>query len=173
MKFLRNNIANLITVARINLSLVLISLIPLSKEFLIIYTLCGFTDVIDGYVARKLNIVSRFGSILDSMSDLIFYSVMIVLLWVPLHRVVPLYIWIGVWVIIGFRLFLYLYVAFHFKEFLSNHTYFNKATGFLVFLLPYSLYFGYAKILAIIILVVALCALLYEFKIVGDKYETN
>lgn len=159
--------------ARINLSLMLISLVPQSREFLFIYTICGFTDVIDGFVARKLNIVSRFGSILDSLSDLIFYGITIVLFWIPLHEAVPIYIWIGIWLIIGFRLFLYFYVGFHSKEFLSNHTYLNKITGFLVFLLPYALYYGFVKILSIVILIVAACAVMYEFKIVGEKYETD
>lgn len=173
MVFLTQNIANLITMIRIILSLVLISLIPESKEFLIVYTICGLTDVFDGFVARKLNIVSRFGSILDSASDLLFYTIMMIIFWKPLHIALSLYVWIGIWIVVGLRLFLYLYSAFHFKEFLSNHTLLNKVTGFLVFLTPYGFYYGFIELLGIIATLVSLIAVIYEFKLVGTRYETR
>ena len=52
------NIANYITLARIVLTVVLFLLEPFSIPFLIIYGLCGLTDIADGIVARKLKIQS-------------------------------------------------------------------------------------------------------------------
>ena len=46
--------------------------------FYIVYTACGVTDAIDGMLARGLKIVSPFGSFLDSIADLSFYTVMII-----------------------------------------------------------------------------------------------
>lgn len=40
--------------------------IPLGAAF---FAVSGVLDIIDGYVAKKLNLVSRFGSFLDSFSD--------------------------------------------------------------------------------------------------------
>ena len=35
----------------------------------VIFTLAGLTDWLDGYLARKLNLTSRFGAFLDSTLD--------------------------------------------------------------------------------------------------------
>ena len=173
MSFIKKNLANFITGIRIMLSFVLISLIPLSIPFMIVYTVCGLTDVIDGFIARKLNTESRFGSVLDSLSDLILYSVMIIEMWDILHKVLPLYIWIIFWAIIGLRLFLYIYVAYNFKEMLSNHTILNKATGFMIFMLPYAVMVNIGICYTLLLEVVAIAAVIYEFKLVGEKNETR
>ncbi len=41
--------------------------------FLVSYILLGSTDLFDGIIARKLNLVSQFGKELDSLADLFFY----------------------------------------------------------------------------------------------------
>ena len=173
LSFIKKNLANLITAIRIVLSFVLISLVPSTKEFLVVYTICGSTDVLDGFVARTLNITSKFGSVLDSISDLIFYAVMIIKLWRPLHNALPLYIWIIFWIIIGLRIFLYIYVGYHSKEMLSNHTILNKLTAIMIFLLPYMLMTKYIHIYAIVAVLVGASAVTYEFKLVSEKYENK
>lgn len=44
-----------------------------SQLFLIFYILIGSTDFWDGYLARKLHLVSDLGKVLDSIADLFFY----------------------------------------------------------------------------------------------------
>ncbi len=44
-----------------------------SQLFLIFYILIGSTDFWDGYLARKLHLVSSLGKVLDSIADLFFY----------------------------------------------------------------------------------------------------
>lgn len=75
---LKKNIANIVTVLRIIGTLSLLFMVPRSPVWLWVYGLCGVTDVLDGFLARRLKIQSRFGSRLDSASDLLFYAVMII-----------------------------------------------------------------------------------------------
>ncbi len=68
---------NLTQLPNIITSIRLILLIPLSfylsnDEYLlslIIFLVAGFSDALDGYLAKKFNWVSRFGSILDPIAD--------------------------------------------------------------------------------------------------------
>ena len=65
-------IANIITVSRILFSLAMILFPPSSVPFAVLYLLCGATDVLDGFVARKLHTESENGAMLDSAADLLF-----------------------------------------------------------------------------------------------------
>ena len=47
---------------------------------MILYSLCGLSDILDGYVARKMNLQSTRGAKLDSLADLIMYTVVIIML---------------------------------------------------------------------------------------------
>ena len=75
---IKKNLANIITITRIIGTIIFFNLEVLSPMFYYVYIYCGLSDVIDGFVARKLNITSPIGSILDSISDLLFYTVMMI-----------------------------------------------------------------------------------------------
>ena len=55
-------------------SVLLVFLPTFSPGFYILYLLCGFTDMIDGTVARKTNSASRFGEKLDTAADIVFVA---------------------------------------------------------------------------------------------------
>ena len=80
------NIANLISLSRIILSIPLIFVLeenlinPNPIKVLAIIFLIVFTDVLDGYVARKMNIISNFGKLLDPIADKICLMVAIIFL---------------------------------------------------------------------------------------------
>ena len=68
----RTNLANIITLSRIILSIFLLFIEKNSLIFLSIYSICGLTDILDGYVARKTKTESQFGAKLDTFSDFYF-----------------------------------------------------------------------------------------------------
>ena len=73
------NIPNLITMTRILGTLALLILKPFSGQFLLIYFLCGISDVLDGMIARKMHIISQKGQILDSIADAFMVTVVLLL----------------------------------------------------------------------------------------------
>lgn len=168
MKFLKNNLANFITISRVVMSISLLQLKLDSFDFIMIYTICGITDIVDGTIARLLKITSHFGSVLDSISDLIFYMVLLLKLWPILQTVIPVYLWVWFYLILGLRAFLYIYVGYNHKNFLSNHTIWNKLTGFSVFMYPYVLFFyeKYSFLHLLAIFIIATIAVVVEMKLV-------
>jgi CDP-diacylglycerol--glycerol-3-phosphate 3-phosphatidyltransferase len=54
----------------------------------VIFTVAGLTDWLDGYLARRLNLTSRFGAFLDPVADkLMVTTALVLILWAaPTHR---------------------------------------------------------------------------------------
>ena len=131
------NTADTITSARIAASLFLLFLPLRSAGFLVVYTLTGLTDALDGWLARKTGTASDFGAKLDSMADLLFYAVLLLRLFPVLWQALPAAIWYAVAGIFLTRLAAYAAAAIKYHCFASLHTWLNKLTGIGVFLLPY------------------------------------
>jgi len=129
--------ANFITASRILFSLLLFPFAVFSPAFWVFYLLGGFTDMIDGTVARKTNSVSSFGSKLDTAADFVFFLSVLwklfPLLKLPLWQVV----WIGV--IAAVKILCVVFGFAHKKQFVVNHSVWNKITGTLLFILPLTL----------------------------------
>lgn len=132
-------IPNMITAVRLLGVVMLLFAEPLSTPFTVIYTVCGVSDVIDGFAARMLRCTSEFGAKLDSVSDMMFYLMMLIRVFPVLFDLLPKWIWIAVGVIILVRVISYALGAFKYRRFASLHTYMNKLTGALVFLVPYAI----------------------------------
>lgn len=129
--------ANYISSARIILALSLALVEPLGLWFYAIYILCGFSDVIDGYIARKTNTSSTLGAKLDSIADFVMVVVLIIVLY-PLINLTNLIItWIAVIGMIKVSSMGVVYLKF--KTFGILHTYGNKLTGLLLFAFPFTL----------------------------------
>lgn len=137
MHFNKKNIPNCITSVRLLGAAALFFIEPFSLLFYIVYTLCGVTDVLDGMAARKLDAASEFGSLLDSVADLVFYAAMLVYVIPYLWKRVPMGIWYTVGAVIILRVISYTVAGVKYHRFASLHTYGNKITGFYVFVLPY------------------------------------
>ena len=78
-------IPHIITSLRILLSGMLLGIEPFSPFFLLIYFLCGLSDICDGYLARRLHVASDFGTLLDSLADLFFICISM-FIFVPLFK---------------------------------------------------------------------------------------
>lgn len=128
------HVPNLITGLRILSSLVLLFLKPLSTGFFAVYTLCGVSDILDGYVARKTGTAGKAGAVLDSVADMVFIAVALVV-FIPVFAFAA---WMVYWTIaIALIRLASLAVGFiRYRSFASLHTYANKATGLILFCFP-------------------------------------
>ena len=129
-------IANCITVSRILFSLCLFFLSPSSVPFTVLYLLCGLTDVLDGFLARKLHTESKTGERLDSTADL-FFVVVYTLKILPLLNV-PYWIWIWTAIIAVTKITGIVIASGKVHQLVIEHSFGNKLTGLLLYLLPLS-----------------------------------
>lgn len=156
-------VPNCITSLRIIGSLLMIFTKIFTAEFYVIYTLCGITDVLDGFIARLTKKSTEFGARLDSVADLLFYGVMLVKLLPRIYSVMPTEVPAMVTSLVVLRVCSYTIAAFRYKKFASLHTYMNKASGFCCFLMPYLILADIKEVLVYwIVYIVALVAGLEE-----------
>lgn len=155
-------VPNFITALRIIGTACLLFIEPLSTAFYIIYTLSGFSDVLDGWIARTTHTTSELGSKLDSIADLLLYAVMIVRVFPELWDRLAVWIWYVLAVVLVIRLISYGYVAVKHRRFSAMHTYGNKATGLLAFLVPYFLLLKNATPACGVVVIVALLSTVEE-----------
>lgn len=165
----RCNLANRITCIRIVLSLALLFCPALSLVFFVLYIAAGFSDVIDGAVARKTDTVSELGSRLDTIADIVFVAVCLIKLLPVLDVPVWLYIWISVIAIIKLVNIAIGYIRQ--KEFVAVHSLINKATGILLFAFPLTLAYLDLKYSAGFICLVATIAAVNEGYLIRSGRE--
>ena len=164
------HIANILTGCRIFGSILLLFFPAFSLNFYIAYILCGFSDMIDGTIARKTNSTSKFGSQLDTVADFIFVVVSL-FKWLPeIHIPGWLRIWGGVIAVIKISNIIRGAVAE--KQFLSLHTIMNKVTGLLLFLLPLTLSFVEIKYSAIPVCSIATFSAIQEAVYIATGFES-
>ena len=146
-------IPNFISFSRIIFSLILIFLKPLSAAFYALYIICGFSDIIDGFIARKTGTTSGIGAKLDSMADMIMIGVLLAVLYPIVNPAIEIIIWI---ILIGIIRVTSVGVAVKkYKTFAMLHTYGNKITGMGVFAFPILLPYIHTAALMYMICVVA------------------
>ena len=153
-------IANGITVSRILFSLAMILFPPSSVPFAVLYMLCGLTDVLDGFLARKLHTESTTGERLDSIADL-FFAVVYTLKILPLLNV-PYWIWIWTAIIATTKITGILIASKKVHKLSIEHSFGNKLTGLLLYLLPLSVHIADVKYGAILVCTIALGTVIKE-----------
>ena len=65
-------IPNLLSALRIALCLPLLLVDAMTMPFWTLYLIAGLTDMLDGFLARRWGVESKFGARLDSMADFVF-----------------------------------------------------------------------------------------------------
>lgn len=133
------NLPNIISCLRIAGTVWLLFMEPLSKLFLVIYALTGISDILDGAIARKYGTTSELGAKLDSIADLLFYTLILIRIMPVMWVTLPKKIWFLVGAVLVVRGFSYLTAALKYHRFSSMHTYMNKFTGFMVFGVPFAI----------------------------------
>lgn len=126
---------NFITVLRILCAVPLLFVRAFSPVFFILYAVCGASDALDGFIARKTHTESKTGQILDSAADAVFFISMLIVYIRTL--VLPHPVVAAVVLICLLRIFSLAagFVRWHEPAFL--HTYANKAAGLTIFCFPF------------------------------------
>ena len=145
-------IANTITVSRMLFSLLLL-FSPAPYFFAVLYLLCGITDMLDGFVARKLHTESEKGAMLDSVADL-FFAVVYAVRILPLLSV-PFWVWIWTAIIAVTKVTGVMIASKKAHKLWIAHSFWNKLTGLLLFLLPLSVSITDVKYGATLVCIVA------------------
>ena len=125
-----------------------------------IYIICGFSDMIDGTIARKTNSASELGAKIDTTADLAFVTASLIKILPALNIPQWLWLWGGVIAMIKIGNLIWGYVSK--KQFISLHTILNKITGLLLFLLPLTLSFVELKYSAMAVCSIATFAAIQE-----------
>lgn len=164
-------IPSLITIFRIIGSIVLFFMVPFETPFYVLYTLCGFSDVLDGLLARAWKVESDKGAALDSCADLLFYTVFMIRLLPILQNELPIWGWCYLFAVLLVRMASYLTVAVKFHRFAAVHTYGNKLTGLALFMVPYMRFGLNMSQIALIVCTIAMVASLEELVIHLSAHE--
>ena len=163
------HIANILTGCRILGSIFLLFFPVFSKAFYGLYLFCGFSDMIDGTIARKTNSANQLGSRLDTLADFIFITASLLKL-LPAVQIPPgLWIWGGIIAVIKVMNILWRYVSKN--EFLSLHTILNKVTGLFLFLLPLTISFDIFQHMAIAACSIATLSAMQEWVYVISDHK--
>lgn len=158
-------VPDIFTFFRMICAVVLPFLTPLSPTFLIIYAVSGLSDMLDGYLARKLGQSSAWGARLDSAADLLLYTIALSLLIPILRAILPGWFWILVGIALVLRLACYFLSAVKFHRFASEHSLLNKLTSILIFPAPFLMRLDLFLWYAVLVCLVSCCAAVQELGI--------
>ncbi|NGM82245.1 CDP-alcohol phosphatidyltransferase family protein [Paenibacillus sp. 7124] len=166
-------IPNGISCSRMILVLILLAVKPLSAAFYVIYAVCGLSDMVDGWIARKTGTTSRLGEKLDSLADLTMTGVLFIILYPVVDPPAEIIVWV---MCIGLVRMASMAVALKkYNTFSILHTYGNKITGMLLFLFPFPLPYIHSAVLMSILCAAASLSAIEELIIhlTSDKLEGN
>ena len=165
------HLPNILSSLRILLTIPLLWLKPFKLPFMVIYTVAGVTDMIDGPLARKYDITSQFGATLDGFAD-------VLLVLVVLFRLIPLIEfsnWVGAWIfiVIAMKFLASLIGYIRHKEIILLHTYANKFFIFALFLFPIFYSFMEADTVLAGLLIIATLAFTEDIYINATSKEVD
>ena len=127
-------IPNALSIFRILACVPLLFLPPLYLWFIVVYILAGVSDMIDGPLARKLKVESKFGANLDGAADYIFAIVV-------LFRIVPAISLNTISIVLIAGVLIYKAISvlisyIKFTQLVMMHTYANKLVAAFAFAIP-------------------------------------
>lgn len=151
------HLPNAITTLRFLGAVSLLFFVVESPVFWVIYFVCGLSDMVDGYLARKLGCESKTGALFDSLADLVFVACCCWQL-IPV-LMFPQWLWIWAGVIVAIKVINQISALVMYKKFQFPHTVANKVTGFLLFLgVPLVVFLESAVPMAVIAVVATFAA---------------
>lgn len=168
------HIPNLISVSRIFLSIGLVLIVEKRLPFIIVYLICGLSDALDGYIARKTNSKSLLGARLDSIADLVMFGIIIsvMVIWAgdTVGKFLP---WI--FIVLFIRLTNMAIAVYKYHSFAIVHTWGNKLSGFLIFAAPLIIIISESKWFAWCVFIICLLSAVEELIIhaTSEKLDLN
>lgn len=162
-------IPNLLSMSRIVLCLPLLLVDAMTMPFWVLYVTAGLTDMLDGFLARRWGVESKFGARLDSMADFVFVLVVGYKLFPWLKLPTALWMMIVLIALVKMINAISSYVVKHRIEFL--HTTANKLTGFLLFIGMMAIGQSYFVPIAWAMACIALFAAIQEGHLIRSKQK--
>ena len=156
-------IPDLLSISRIVLCLPLLLVEAMTVPFWTLYVVAGLTDMLDGFLARRWGVESKFGAGLDSLADFVFVIAVGYKLFPCLKLPTTLWMMIGLIALVKIVNAISSLVMKHRQgqsPFL--HTKANKLTGFLLFVCVMTIGQSYFVPVAWIISCIALFAAIQE-----------
>ena len=157
--------------SRIVLCLPLLLVDAMTLPFWVLYLIAGLTDILDGFLARRWGVESKFGARLDSLADFVFVLAVGYKLFPWLKLPAALWMMIGLIAVVKASNAVSAYIVRHKIEFL--HTKANKLTGFLLFVGMMTIGQSYFIPVAWIIACIALFAAIQEGHFIRTYASTN
>lgn len=127
-------LVNALTLLRMVGALALLALVPLSMPYFAVYTACGLSDVLDGWIARRAGVTSVFGASLDSVADTAFAFALVVSLVPTAGLSAAWWLWVAAIALVKLASLTVGYARF--RAYAALHTYANKLAGLALFALP-------------------------------------
>ena len=152
--------ANYVTTVRILCSFALLFCKVFSPVFFILYLTAGFSDVIDGEIARKRCTVSDFGAKYDTFADIVFAVICMVKIQPVLD--VPYWVWLVIAIVALIKISNIIVHFCNHRELAAVHTRLNKLSGVLLFVFPFTVSFIDVKYSAGILCALTLTAAVHE-----------
>ena len=151
---------NILSASRIVLCLHLLLVDAMTVPFWVLYVIAGTTDMLDGFLARRWGVESKFGARLDSMADFVFVLTVGYKLFPWLKLPATLWMMIGLIALVKTVNAVSAYIVRHRIAF--AHTKANKLTGFLLFIGMMAIGQSYFIPVAWIVACIALFAAIQE-----------
>ena len=127
--------ANILTSIRIVCGLTVLIFPAFSGWFYVLYVIGGFTDLIDGTVARKLGTESPFGAKFDTVADIVFFLSVVIKIFSAVNFPIWLLIWTGIIITVKIANIVIGFIKR--KTFTAVHSTINKICGIFVYITPF------------------------------------
>ncbi len=154
------HIPNILSASRIALCLPLLMVDAMTLTFWGLYLIAGITDMLDGFLARRWGVKSKFGARLDNLADFVFVLAVGYKLFPWLNLPATLWMIIGLIALVKMVNAICSYVVRHRIEYLHTKT--NKLTGLLLFIGVMAIGQSYFIPVAWVIACIALFAAIQE-----------
>ncbi len=129
---------NCISLIRIPLAIAMLFNYSNNKMLFILLLIAGLSDILDGYLARKLHLTSKIGAKIDTIADFATFIVITYILVLNLYTITKFIYFVIFIMLLKAICLLICYIKY--KDISFRHTLLNKLTGF-VFIVTTLFYF--------------------------------